>query len=231
MRRFLRTPRHAADRRRPRHARVGVRRLALGGPVHEPLHGVRAARPLVGARGALRVVRAGRRGAGVGSSPPRSPPRRGATARQTDTGDGIGRIEVPRLGVKMVLVYGTDHDVAQARPRPRPAHVLPRPEPPRLRRRAPDDVRRAVLEDRLAPTRRRDPRRDAVRHVHLHGHRQPHRRGDRPLGAEVEALRADRAAGVPPAVLRVAPLDHVRPPHEGRPAGHGDAQLGSAARR
>jgi sortase A len=28
---------------------------------------------------------------------------------QTDIGDGIGRIEVPRLGVKMVLVYGTDH--------------------------------------------------------------------------------------------------------------------------
>lgn len=30
--------------------------------------------------------------------------------RQTGTGDGIGRIEVPRLGVKMVLVYGTDHE-------------------------------------------------------------------------------------------------------------------------
>jgi sortase A len=28
----------------------------------------------------------------------------------TDTGDGIGRIEVPRLGLKMVFVYGTDHE-------------------------------------------------------------------------------------------------------------------------
>lgn len=28
--------------------------------------------------------------------------------RATNTGDGIGRIEVPRLGVNMVLVYGTD---------------------------------------------------------------------------------------------------------------------------
>lgn len=29
---------------------------------------------------------------------------------QTDNGDAIGRLEVPRLGVKMVLVYGTDQD-------------------------------------------------------------------------------------------------------------------------
>jgi sortase A len=29
---------------------------------------------------------------------------------QTDNGDGIGRLEVPKLGVKMVMVYGTDHD-------------------------------------------------------------------------------------------------------------------------
>ena len=29
---------------------------------------------------------------------------------QTENGDGIGRIEVPRLGVKMVLVYGTDRE-------------------------------------------------------------------------------------------------------------------------
>jgi sortase A len=28
----------------------------------------------------------------------------------TETGDGIGRIEVPRLGLKMVFVYGTDHE-------------------------------------------------------------------------------------------------------------------------
>lgn len=30
--------------------------------------------------------------------------------QQTSTGEGIGRIEVPRLGVRMVLVYGTDTD-------------------------------------------------------------------------------------------------------------------------
>jgi sortase A len=30
--------------------------------------------------------------------------------RDSRTGQGIGRIEVPRLGLKMVLVYGTDHD-------------------------------------------------------------------------------------------------------------------------
>jgi sortase A len=30
--------------------------------------------------------------------------------RESQTGGGIGRIEVPRLGLKMVLVYGTDHE-------------------------------------------------------------------------------------------------------------------------
>jgi sortase A len=30
--------------------------------------------------------------------------------RESQTGVGIGRIEVPRLGLKMVLVYGTDHE-------------------------------------------------------------------------------------------------------------------------
>ena len=30
--------------------------------------------------------------------------------KDTDTGEGIGRIDVPRLGVRMVLVYGTDTD-------------------------------------------------------------------------------------------------------------------------
>ena len=29
---------------------------------------------------------------------------------ETDTGDGIGRIEAPRLGLKMVVVYGTDRE-------------------------------------------------------------------------------------------------------------------------
>jgi sortase A len=29
---------------------------------------------------------------------------------ETNTGDGIGRIEVSRLGLKMVFVYGTDHE-------------------------------------------------------------------------------------------------------------------------
>ena len=42
------------------------------------------------------------------------PPDYAAEARRyrkgTDTGEGIGRIDVPRLGVRMVLVYGTDTD-------------------------------------------------------------------------------------------------------------------------
>jgi sortase A len=36
--------------------------------------------------------------------------------RQTGTGDGIGRIEVPRLGVKMVLVFGTDSETLKRGP-------------------------------------------------------------------------------------------------------------------
>ena len=34
----------------------------------------------------------------------------------TNTGDGIGRIEVPRLGLKMVFVYGTDHETLKRGP-------------------------------------------------------------------------------------------------------------------
>ena len=36
--------------------------------------------------------------------------------RATKTGEGIGRIEVPRLGVKMVLVYGTDAETLKRGP-------------------------------------------------------------------------------------------------------------------
>ena len=35
---------------------------------------------------------------------------------QTDIGDAVGRIEVPRLGLKMVLVYGTDHESLKSGP-------------------------------------------------------------------------------------------------------------------
>lgn len=36
--------------------------------------------------------------------------------RTTNPGEGIGRIEVPRLGVKMVLVYGTDAETLKRGP-------------------------------------------------------------------------------------------------------------------
>ena len=49
-----------------------------------------------------------------------SPAKLAAEARryrkETNTGDGIGRIEVPRLGLKMVFVYGTDADTLKRGP-------------------------------------------------------------------------------------------------------------------
>jgi sortase A len=36
--------------------------------------------------------------------------------RQTKSGEGIGRIDVPRLGVRMVLVYGTDTEALKRGP-------------------------------------------------------------------------------------------------------------------
>jgi sortase A len=36
--------------------------------------------------------------------------------RGSRTGDGIGRLDVPRLGLRMVLVYGTDHETLKRGP-------------------------------------------------------------------------------------------------------------------
>jgi hypothetical protein len=120
----------------------------------------------------------------------------------------------------MVLVYGTDHESLKRGPGLDPRTFFPGQHrsstSPDIARRTPRPFSKI---DSLAQG-------DVIRvempygTVHVQGHRQPRRRGDRPLGAEVEALRADHPAGLPPALLRVAPLDHVRPPHEGRPAGH-----------
>lgn len=45
--------------------------------------------------------------------------------RESPTGDGIGRIEVPRLGLKMVLVYGTDQESLKRGPGVDPRTFFP----------------------------------------------------------------------------------------------------------
>ena len=44
---------------------------------------------------------------------------------KTNTGDGIGRIDVPRLGLKMVLVYGTDAETLKRGPGLHPRTFFP----------------------------------------------------------------------------------------------------------
>ena len=96
------------------HARLGAARLAVAGPVHGALHALEAAP----ARLELRQARRGRSDA----RPPRpdaSPADRAAQHRDarrrryrssSKRGEAIGRLSVPRLGLNMVLVNGTDHD-------------------------------------------------------------------------------------------------------------------------
>ena len=68
----------------------------------------------------------------------------------SDEGEAIGRIRVPRLGLNMIFVNGTDHDSLTKGPGPRPPHVHARRGPARLHRRPPHDLPRAVRAHREA---------------------------------------------------------------------------------
>ena len=109
--------RDPSDRRGRAHARVGGRRVAVAGPVHRDLH-ARAAEParaqlraaracLPPAPGARRSRRRGtpdrNRGARVPQLAPHRRPRRPAC-------------KIGRIGLKMVVVQGTDHETLKKGP-------------------------------------------------------------------------------------------------------------------
>ena len=63
---------------------------------------------------------------------------------ESKRGQAVGRLRVPRLGLNMVVVDGTDEALAEEGPRPRPADVHARRGPARLHRRPPHDLPCAV---------------------------------------------------------------------------------------
>ena len=125
-------------------------------------------------------------------------------------GQAIGRILIPRMGLHMILVNGTDHDTLTKGPGRDQRTYMP------------GENRLVYIAGHrttyLAPFSHIDALRPGdrvtlrgpVRDVRLLGDGAPNREGDRSLGPEVAAARAARAAGVPPEVLRYASIHRVR---------------------
>ena len=115
---------------------------------------------------------------------------------------------------------GHGHLLAGEGARPLQEHPPPGTTRHRRDRRAPNDVSRAVSSHRRHPERRRDPNRDALRRIHLHGpasrDRRPERRRDHQAG-RVPAAGADR---VSPAVQRRPALCGLRQAHPHRHLRH-----------
>src|SRR5205085_8189073 len=91
------------------------------------------------------------------------------------------------------------------------------PGPARLHRRPPHDLPGPVREDRPAAQGRPRHGRDALRDLRLSRQRLPDRAGERSQRPALARSRGARTAGLPPAVLRDAPLHRVRPPRQGDP--------------
>ena len=80
--------------------------------------------------------------------------RRSAVAyrAKTGVGDPIGRLLVPRIGLRVMVVLGTDTESLKKGPGAAPAHRVPRAGPALVRRGAQDHVRGALLHiDKLRP--------------------------------------------------------------------------------
>ena len=128
----------------------------------------------------------------------------------SDDGDAIARLRVPRLGLSLVVIErdGRRRPAARARPAPRDVHA--RRGRARLRRRAPNDVRRAVLGHRSTRGRRHDLGRAPVRLGRVPRDAPSHRRRQRSLGSRVARSRGARPPGLSSAILREPALPRVR---------------------
>ena len=101
-----------------------------------------------------------------------------AYRRALHEGEPVGRLIVPRLGLKSIVVNGTSPRRPDKRPRPRAAHLHARRGRARLRRRPPDDLPGALRAHRQPEPGRPDHLRAPLRDVRLRGDRPP----DRPRG-------------------------------------------------
>ena len=114
MRRVGPDQRHAAARGGRLDTRLGGRGLALAGPVHGDLHALRAVAPLARVRPARATFDA--------QVSDRNLAAEAAAYRRTlHRGDPVGRLVIPRLGLNMVVVQGTDEGSL----RKGPGHYIP----------------------------------------------------------------------------------------------------------
>ena len=228
MRRVARISRDADDRRRRCRSCLGGRRLAVAGPVHRPVHEVPAAQ----AGGEVRA-------------PLRRLPPAGLVRPVTTLPDGTVSVAAERKNIAAAgAAYrrtlharrpGRAADRASPRPevdrrqrdesrRPDPwaragaVHVHAGPERADLRRRPPHHLPGAVRAHRQPAAGRPDHLRRALRDVRVRGHRPPDRPGRRPLGPALPRQGAADPAGVPPPLLRDAPLPRLREARPGEPA-------------
>ena len=132
----------------------------------------------------------------------RSRAARSSGARASKRGDAVARLRIPRLGLNEIIVNGTDHDTLKRGPGRYLGSAMPG-----------EGELVYVAGHRTtygAPFSRIDKLRKGDRvFVELpYGTIEyaitgpPDRRRDRDVGAEVEGLRAARAPGLPPALLR-----------------------------
>ena len=197
MRRLVAHRRHADDRGGRRRARLGVHGLEVGGPVHGDAELLRPASARAELRPAARGRETGRRD--------RIRRRR---ARRTLPRDAVELAQEPeawRCGRAAAHPAPRSERDRRQRHRPRHAQARARPLPgvgdagrgrARLHRGPPDDLRRAVLEDRQAAEGRPRLPRAAVRDVRVRDHRPPDRRArprrpcSKSKGHELLALQA-----------------------------------------
>ena len=198
----------------------------------EPLSSIYGSIKQSAAERPARSARVGlpRRPGGLGR---RGPPSTKHVARQADQlasiyagkirdGQGIGRIKVPTVGIDFVLIQGTDEADLQKGPGHYPDTGLPG-----------QGMTIGIAGHRttyLAPfrdiarhrgRRRGDPR-DPLRHVHLQGREDGHRRPDRDVTRRRCRLRAGRPHRLPSALQRRPALRRHREA--------GDMQLTPATR-
>ena len=133
-----------------------------------------------------------------------------AYQRTLHTGDPVGRLQIGRIGLKMVVVQGTDHETLKKGPGHYEPSALPGRGPPDLHRRSPHDLPRAVRAHQRHQGRRLHHLLRPVRHVHLPRAASLHRSVRSALRAAGSRQRDPAAAGMPPALLRDTPLHRRR---------------------
>jgi hypothetical protein len=113
---------------------------------------------------------------------------------ETHDGEAIGKIIVPRMGVNMIMVDGTDHETLKKGPGRDLRTYMPG----------------AVLAHRPHAQGRQDHAAGSIWDLRVSRERRPGRAGERPRGPALAATRAPHPAGMSSTVLRDTSLSRLR---------------------